>query len=310
MATSGLDAQVEALLEREQPTVIHSRWPISEAAVTTWLDVMNYPARSPDPGPTIRAPRAMLYGWTLAGSNAGADRPMTTKERLRRLYAEHAFSAVVATSIDPWYLADLHVGQRVTETVRVEAVSARKQTRLGPGYFVTTWHEFRDDDGRPVGHQRVGGLFFRPEREVRDDDRRPGVAPADHVASDPDWPPHRHLVSTSDIVTAAIATNDYEPVHHDVELARAQGLDGIIMNVLTTAGLVAAYATRRAGPDSVLSRVGLELMSPIYPGVELTFTTTDLDRPSPTSAAAVALNSGGTPAVVARVEIDPRQGQR
>jgi acyl dehydratase len=38
------------------------------------------------------------------------------------------------------------------------------------------------------------------------------------------------------IVAAAIASRDYQDVHHDSERARAQGMPDIFMNILTTNG--------------------------------------------------------------------------
>ena len=40
------------------------------------------------------------------------------------------------------------------------------------------------------------------------------------------------------IVATAIASRDYQDVHHDPEIAREKGSQDIIMNILTTNGFV------------------------------------------------------------------------
>ena len=56
------------------------------------------------------------------------------------------------------------------------------------------------------------------------------------------------------IVSAAIASRDYQDVHHDSVLAHERGSKDIFMNILTTNGLVGRYVTDWAGPRGRLSR--------------------------------------------------------
>lgn len=68
------------------------------------------------------------------------------------------------------------------------------------------------------------------------------------------------------IVAGAIASRDYQDVHHDAELAREKGAPDIFMNILTTNGLVGRYVTDRLGPSAVLRKVAIRLGAPNYPG--------------------------------------------
>nr|WSW68010.1 MaoC family dehydratase [Streptomyces sp. NBC_00995] len=68
------------------------------------------------------------------------------------------------------------------------------------------------------------------------------------------------------IVAGALASRDYQDVHHDAELAREKGSPDIFMNILTTNGLVGRYITDRFGPSAVLRRVAIRLGAPNYPG--------------------------------------------
>ena len=68
------------------------------------------------------------------------------------------------------------------------------------------------------------------------------------------------------IVSTAIASRDYQDVHHDPELASEKGSKDIFMNILTTNGLVGRYVTDWAGPNAVLKSVRIRLGAPNYPG--------------------------------------------
>lgn len=85
------------------------------------------------------------------------------------------------------------------------------------------------------------------------------------------------------IVAGAIASRDYQDVHHDAELARARGSEDIFMNILTTNGLVGRYVTDWAGPGAVLQRVAIRLGAPNYPGDTMTFTGTVTELLTPSS---------------------------
>ncbi|MFD4564171.1 MaoC family dehydratase [Streptomyces sp. NPDC058467] len=76
------------------------------------------------------------------------------------------------------------------------------------------------------------------------------------------------------IVAGAIASRDYQDVHHDAELARAKGSPDIFMNILTTNGLVGRYVTDHFGPAAVLRRVAIRLGAPNYPGDSMVLTGT------------------------------------
>ena len=72
------------------------------------------------------------------------------------------------------------------------------------------------------------------------------------------------------IVAGAIASRDYQDVHHDHELATAKGSADIIMNILTTNGLVGRFVTDWAGPDAVVRAIRIRLGVPNYPGDTMT----------------------------------------
>ncbi|MBB2913981.1 acyl dehydratase [Streptosporangium becharense] len=74
------------------------------------------------------------------------------------------------------------------------------------------------------------------------------------------------------IISTALATMDFTPVHHDVEGARAQGAKDIFLNILTTMGLVERYVTDWTGPEAIIRGIKVRLGVPAYAGDRLTFT--------------------------------------
>lgn len=85
-------------------------------------------------------------------------------------------------------------------------------------------------------------------------------------------PPLEIEITRTLIVAGAIASRDYQDVHHDAELARAKGSPDIFMNILTTNGLVGRYVTDHFGPDAVLRRVAIRLGAPNHPGDTMVLT--------------------------------------
>ena len=74
------------------------------------------------------------------------------------------------------------------------------------------------------------------------------------------------------VVTTAIATRDFQDVHHDRDLAQSHGSQDIFVNILTTTGLVQRYVTDHLGPDRACSAIAIRLGAPAYPYDTLTFT--------------------------------------
>jgi len=78
-------------------------------------------------------------------------------------------------------------------------------------------------------------------------------------------------LTTSLIVSGALASRDFTPVHHDRAAAQASGMSDVIMNILTTNGLVGRYVTDWAGPNALIRNLNLKLGTPNSPGDTMTF---------------------------------------
>ena len=77
-------------------------------------------------------------------------------------------------------------------------------------------------------------------------------------------------LTTSLIVSGAIASRDFTPVHHDRAAAQASGMPDVFMNILTTNGLVGRYVTDWAGPDARIRNVKIKLGTPNTAGDTMT----------------------------------------
>jgi hypothetical protein len=74
------------------------------------------------------------------------------------------------------------------------------------------------------------------------------------------------------IISTAIASRDYQDVHHDRNLAQQRGSKDLFMNILSSNGFVGRFVTDWAGPNAVLKRVAIRLGAPNYPYDQMTLT--------------------------------------
>lgn len=81
-------------------------------------------------------------------------------------------------------------------------------------------------------------------------------------------------LTSSLIVSGALASRDYTPVHHDKSAAQAAGMQDVFMNILTTNGLVGRFVTDWAGPDAAIRNVAIKLGTPNVPGDTMTLSGT------------------------------------
>jgi hypothetical protein len=66
------------------------------------------------------------------------------------------------------------------------------------------------------------------------------------------------------VVSTALATRDFQDVHHDRDAAIARGSKDIFLNILTDTGLVQRYVTDWAGSTARVKGVSIRLGVPAY----------------------------------------------
>ena len=87
-------------------------------------------------------------------------------------------------------------------------------------------------------------------------------------------PAIRVPVTVTSVMATALATRDYQPVHHDLERARSLGGTTVFTNTHTAAGYLERLVMQWAGPNAFLKRLKLRLGVPNYAGDELVLTGT------------------------------------
>ena len=95
---------------------------------------------------------------------------------------------------------------------------------------------------------------------------RTGTAVGDEL------PPLVFDVTPTFVVSTALATRDFQDVHHDRDLAVRRGSKDIFLNILTDTGLVQRFVTDWAGPDALVRQISIRLGVPCYAYETLTFT--------------------------------------
>jgi uncharacterized OB-fold protein len=113
------------------------------------------------------------------------------------------------------------------------------------------------------------GLPVRAELVRVDDDL---TLPAWRARSVAPLPPLVIDVTPTFVIASALATRDFQDVHHDRDRAVAGGAKDIFLNILTTTGLVERYVAGWAGPDAIFRAISVRLGVPCHAGDRLTVT--------------------------------------
>nr|WP_211229339.1 MaoC/PaaZ C-terminal domain-containing protein [Nakamurella lactea] len=72
------------------------------------------------------------------------------------------------------------------------------------------------------------------------------------------------------IVAGALATRDYENVHHDPQGAIDRGTPDVYMSINNTNGLVGRFVTDWTGPGAFITKLSTRLGVPNFPGDTMT----------------------------------------
>jgi len=85
--------------------------------------------------------------------------------------------------------------------------------------------------------------------------------------------PEQHVPLTRTMIVAtAIASRDYQDVHHDPDLAVQRGSKDIFMNILTSNAIAERYVREWAGSQARVRRLRIRLGAPNYPGDTMVLT--------------------------------------
>jgi hypothetical protein len=77
-------------------------------------------------------------------------------------------------------------------------------------------------------------------------------------------PPLTIEVTPTFVISTALATRDFQDVHHDRDAAHTRGSKDIFLNILTDTGLVQRFVTDWAGPRALVRSIKIRLGVPCY----------------------------------------------
>ena len=277
------DPEIQAFFSPDAVQLYQAEAPVGAWAIQAWCRVMedrNPVYRDRDAArrygyQDIIAPPVMMHSFTFPGLTYETEDNLLN--RLRRKLETYGINSVVAGNYEQEFLTPIRLGDMLTREVRFESISEEKLTAVGTGHFILMGETIYNQDRVLIGRQKMRTLFFRPGKG-----KDPALAqqPAKKEAETPPAAPRLELpplaipLTTTRIVCGAIAANDFEKVHHDRDLAQAQGLKDIIMNILTSCGLAMRYVTDWAGPAAIVKSHSSRFGVPNYPGDTMTFTAT------------------------------------
>jgi len=94
----------------------------------------------------------------------------------------------------------------------------------------------------------------------------------DDIKEGDELPVQAREITATTIVSTAIASRDFQDVHHDYAAARSKGVKDIFLNILSTGGFVGKYLTDWSGPEGELKKITIRLGATVFPGDTLTST--------------------------------------
>ncbi|MDN5744118.1 MAG: MaoC family dehydratase [Nocardioidaceae bacterium] len=108
------------------------------------------------------------------------------------------------------------------------------------------------------------------------------------------------------VVSTAIATRDFQDVHHDRDIAQAAGSKDIFVNILTSTALCERYVTEWVGNDAQIKGIAIRLGAPAYPYDTLTFSgeVTEASKTEVVIKVVGAVSLGDHVTGTVRIEVD------
>jgi hypothetical protein len=173
MSDAALDTALQGFVWRPAGPPRCAADPVSEPVIRQWAEVLgdrnpvyvDAEAAVATGRPGVVAPPTMLQVWTMAGYRATVEQTRYEGAwgELLGLLREHGFDAIVATDCEQDYHEEIEPGRRLIQADEISAVSERKGTALGEGYFVTLTQRYRDAETDVlVGTALFRMLVYRP----------------------------------------------------------------------------------------------------------------------------------------------------
>lgn len=149
---------------------------VNEAMIRQWCEVfdVDFPPftegqqAAPGVHGGLIAPATLLPVWLMPGLRnrrpPGSD--TADPRAVMKVLEREGYIGILGTNCEQEYERPLRPGERISCVHSVDAISEEKQTRMGPGHFVTFLQEFFDEAGARVGTMRLRILRFKPKMKM------------------------------------------------------------------------------------------------------------------------------------------------
>jgi acyl dehydratase len=258
----------------------------------TALQVFSLPGLFPAPGRHLVGPDGVeRFVLAPGGIKVPGDNPQRVMlDDLHDLLEGAGYTSPAVTNGWYEYKRYLRPGDHLSFSApSVDEFFGPKKTALGKGYFITMSQDVLDQHGELVAVMKHRFIRFKPAFSD-------SANPAEMPTSNPYKPTTEELgdytiapaprtdtlrfgdVSVGDelpklvieltptlIVATAIATQDYQNVHHDRDAVQRLGHPDVFMNILTSTGFAGRFITDWAGPEAIINAVSVRLGVPNYP---------------------------------------------
>ncbi len=226
----------------------------------------------------------------------------TLRDEVNDVLEAQGYASPAVTDMTYTYLRYLRPGEtpRFSSWV-VNDIIGPKRTKLGEGFFVTiSLNVFVDDE--PVATIRQRYLRFKAVASQAGDAGAAAVAQPGSGSATPAPQPQLRLapapgrtretlrfdqvkagdalaplvvkITPTLVIAGALASQDYQDVHHDYQYIARRGHPDVFMNMMTSSGLLGRYLTDWTGPDAIVREHVLRLTRPNYPGDTMRLTGT------------------------------------
>lgn len=146
---------------------VHAWDAVNAPMIRQWCEVFDFdfpPFVDPASPGGLVAPATMLPVWLMPGLRnqrpPGSD--TADPRAIMKVLEREGYVGILGTNCEQTYERPLKPGERIACIHSVDAVTDEKQTRMGPGFFVTFLQEFIDEAKQPVGTMRLRILRFKP----------------------------------------------------------------------------------------------------------------------------------------------------
>lgn len=240
----------------------------------------------------IRSPPGMLWTWKMEPQwTPSADETDAEDITVTDVPLPDDYDTIINTQSKTTFHRPMLEGTTLNWVTEIESVSDEKETRLGPGHFITEKTTYRDEEGTLVAEESNGMLRYSGSESQSAGDEFEGEPYADGRRSinvDDQGPADRYdSLDTEEaaegdtvagfefpttycrVIHSVAATRDFTRLHHDPEFSRARGNETIFMNTMALQGIVDRAATQWAGPDWRISERELSMRGTAVAGDRL-----------------------------------------